>query len=186
MNRELFEQAIRESGELSLEDATQRALLFHKFIVLSNDPEKEDTWFQVSDNWDINIWQPSNEGPVCATMYPCIKGEDGFFHTDTNAECIRVVEDEPFDFPVLKQELIEFLDKFGERESRGICTGKISGEFCYAEYDYSDEEDIIFSLKYGKNDGDENSLYTDEFRISIYDFKNCKTFEEKYNAVQES
>jgi len=89
------------------------------------------------------------------------------------------------DFPVPEEELKEFLDKFGEREFYTTCTGKISGEFCYADYNYSDEEYIMFDLKYGVNDGDENVLYTDNFRISIYDFQNCKTFEEKYNAVQD-
>jgi len=89
------------------------------------------------------------------------------------------------DFPVPEEELIDFLDKYGEKEFYNTCTGKISGEFCYAEYDYSDDEDIVFELKYGINDGDENVLYTDYLRISVYDFKNCKTFEEKYNAVQD-
>lgn len=90
------------------------------------------------------------------------------------------------DFPIPENELVEFLEKFGEKEFYTTCTGRLSGEFCYAEYDYSDDEDIMFTLKYGINDGSENVLYTDYFRISIYDFQNCKTFEEKYNAVQEN
>jgi hypothetical protein len=90
------------------------------------------------------------------------------------------------DFPVLEQELVDFLEEFGNKEFNNTCTGMLSGEFCYAEYDYSDEEDIVFKLKYGINDGNENTLYTDDFRISVYDFENCKTFQEKYEAVQEA
>lgn len=88
------------------------------------------------------------------------------------------------DFPVPEQELADFLENFGNKEFWSVCTGKISGEFCYAEYVESDEEDIFFELKYGINDGDEDVLYTDDFRISIEDFENCKTFEEKYQAVR--
>lgn len=89
------------------------------------------------------------------------------------------------DFPVPQEELTEFLDKFAEKEYYNVCTDMLSGEFCYAEYYDSDEENIMFELKYGVNDGDENVEYTDNFRISIYDFQNCKTFEEKYLAVQD-
>lgn len=89
-------------------------------------------------------------------------------------------------FPVPEQELIEFLNEFGEREYYNVCTDMLCGEFCYAEYDYSDEYDIVFTLKYGVNSPPENTLYTDYFRISICDFQNCKTFEEKYNAVEEA
>jgi len=88
------------------------------------------------------------------------------------------------DFPVPEAELTEFLDKFGEREFYSVCTGRLSGEFCYAEYDWADEEDIMFILFWGINDGDENTTHRETFRISIEDFKNCKTFEEKYNAVR--
>lgn len=89
------------------------------------------------------------------------------------------------DFPVPEEELVEFLDKFGEREYYSVCNDRFSGSFCYAEYDYSDEEDILFKLIHGINDGDENWIAQDNFRISVEDFKNCKTFEEKYQAVEE-
>lgn len=87
------------------------------------------------------------------------------------------------DFPVPEEELKEFLHRFGNKEFRSVCTGRISGEFCYAEYDYSDDEDIMFTLNWGINDGVENTTHQEEFRISIEDFKNNKDFQDKYNLV---
>lgn len=90
------------------------------------------------------------------------------------------------DFPVPEKELTEFLEKFSEREFYSVCTGRLSGEFCYAEYEYSDDENIIFKLVWGINDGDENTTHQESFRISIEDFKNSPTFEEKYELCQSS
>ena len=95
-----------------------------------------------------------------------------------------ITEGGKVDFPVPQKELVEFLDKFGEREFYSTCTGKISGEFCYAEYDYSDDEDIMFKLFWGINDGVENTQHIEHFRISIEDFKNSRTFDEKYELCQ--
>jgi hypothetical protein len=88
-----------------------------------------------------------------------------------------------FDFPVPEAELTEFLEKYGEREFYSVCTGRLSGEFCYAEYDYSDEEAIVFKLIWGINEGNEKTTNEEFYWISIDDFKNSKTFEEKYDKV---
>lgn len=89
------------------------------------------------------------------------------------------------DFPVPEQELADFLENFGNREFYSVCTGRESGEFCYAEYDYSEEDDIVFTLKWGINDGIEKTTNEQVYWISIDDFKNSKTFEEKYQAVRD-
>jgi hypothetical protein len=102
-------------------------------------------------------------------------------HIDTLVDWALAQEEN--DFPVPEAELTEFLDKYGEKEFYSVCTGRLSGEFCYAEYDYSDEEAIIFKLIWGINDGNEKTTNEEFYWISIDDFKNSKTFEEKYDKV---
>jgi len=104
-------------------------------------------------------------------------------HIDDLVEWALAQEED--NFPVPKQELVNFLESFGEREFYSVCTGRISGEFCYAEYNYSDDDDIIFKLFWGVNDGLEKTTYEQTYWISIDDFKNSNTFKEKYDKVRD-
>jgi hypothetical protein len=112
---------------------------------------------------------------------------------DTPKTQLRFIDDlvewalaqEKDDFPVPKQELVNFLENFGNREFYSVCTGRISGEFCYAEYNYSDDDDIIFKLFWGVNDGLEKTTNEQTYWISIEDFKNSRTFQEKYDKVRD-
>lgn len=104
-------------------------------------------------------------------------------HIDTLVEW--ALEQEKNEFPVPEQELTDFLNRFGNREFYSTCTGRISGEFCYAEYDYSDDDDIVFKLFWGINDGVEKTTNEQVYWISIEDFKNSRTFQEKYDKVRD-
>jgi hypothetical protein len=64
----------------TFDEAKEKAFLFLKSV-----PDVEelagDYWIQIAEEWDLNIWWEDCTS-VEMTLYPCEKGEDGWFHDD--------------------------------------------------------------------------------------------------------
>lgn len=142
----------------------------------------------MEENYVVMVGNPSDGYKIYGSFSDFDDADEWIRHNDALFMCdtwiVPLLSSDLIDFPVPEKELTDFLKRFGNREFYSVCTGKISGEFCYAEYDYSDDDDIVFKLFWGVQDAGDKTTHEQTFWISIDDFKNSKTFQELYDKVR--
>jgi len=176
----------------SLEDVTEKAHLFLDCVKDNIEDLGGDYWIQLSREWDLNIWwEDGDETSVEMSLYPCKRGEDGLFETDTRREAIRISQPKA-DFPVDEKKLAGFLEWFGNIEYYNTGVDLMSGGFAIAEYDGCDEDEedeeycfLHITLTWGIKNECEDRATREHYQITIADFNRATSNQEIYESLED-
>lgn len=103
---------------------------------------------------------------------------------------VEIEGEEESDFPVDEKKLKDFLEYFENQEYHNTGMSNLSGGYAIAEYDdceiMDDDEDseLLFTLRWGEQDGDSNVEHTEYYRISIAEFNSAKDAKEIYKKLR--
>jgi hypothetical protein len=83
--------------------------------------------------------------------------------------------------------LIEVLDEFEWQEYNNTGVKRINGGFAHADFEDFDSEWVYIQLKWGVQDGDENTVHTEQYKIAKSDLMDgFLTVQEKVRRIQDA
>jgi len=87
-------------------------------------------------------------------------------------------------FKEIREPLIELLDLFERNEYHDTGVHYISGGFARADYDYMDDYNVYFTLKWGVQNDVEDRVNTEHYKISASILTSAITTRSKLGFIQ--